>query len=333
MRELASLFLVLSITSNLLVAQQLATDFPKLTGPYLGQKPPGMTPEIFAERIITTEFHEHSSPAFSLDGKEVYWSVFINFWGPQVILFMKQKNGMWTQPEVASFSGQYTDGNPCLTKDGKKLFFESSRPLTEDGEYTSDMDLWFVERTETSWGKPQHIGFKVNSNKWERGPSISDNGNLYFASLRDGGYGKFDIYVSKFIDNSYSEPENIGPMVNTAGNECWTFIAPDESYIMYESDSREIFISYRVNGNSWSKPVSTAVLLKTSNSQDRFPKLSNDGKYLFFVSSRRNGNPYFDKPLSLEEIKNEASAIFNGMGNVYWVDAKIIDALKPKELK
>lgn len=47
-------------------------DFPVLRGPYLGQKPPGLIPEIFAEGVMTTEFHEHSSPAFSPDGKEVY---------------------------------------------------------------------------------------------------------------------------------------------------------------------------------------------------------------------------------------------------------------------
>ena len=96
---------------------------PLQEGAYLGQKPPGKIPEIFAPGVITTEYHEHSSPAFSLDGSEVYWSVFINFYGPQVILTMWEKDGLWTHPEVASFSGQYTDGNPCFSPDGKKLFF------------------------------------------------------------------------------------------------------------------------------------------------------------------------------------------------------------------
>ena len=121
---------------------------PLLEGDYLGQSPPGKTPEIFAPGIITTEYHEHSSPAFSLDGTEVYWSVFINFFGPQVILTMQQKDGFWTQPEVSPFSGQYTDGNPCFSPEGQKLFFESRRPIHENEEARDDIDLWLVERTE-----------------------------------------------------------------------------------------------------------------------------------------------------------------------------------------
>ena len=140
-------------------------DLPVLKGPYLGQEPPAMTPELFAPGIITTEFHEHSSPAFSPDGNEVYWSVFFNFWGPQVILFMRMENGRWTRPEVASFSGQYSDGNPCFSHDGRKIFFESRRPVHVGGPYTGETDLWVVERTDTGWGEPEHLGWTVNSDK------------------------------------------------------------------------------------------------------------------------------------------------------------------------
>lgn len=74
------------------------SDFPVLKDPYLGQKPPGMTPEVFAPGIIATCYHEHSSPAFSPDGKEVYWSVFFNFYGPQVIVMMTSENDLWKAP-------------------------------------------------------------------------------------------------------------------------------------------------------------------------------------------------------------------------------------------
>jgi hypothetical protein len=196
-------------------------DFPVLKGPYLGQKPPGMTPELFAPGIITTEFHEHSSPAFSPDGSEVFWSVFINFWGPQVILTMRLENGRWTRPEVASFSGQYTDGNPCFSKDGNKLYFES------------------------------------------------DDGDLK--------------------------------------------------------------ISFRKNDASWTLPKNLSERMDFTGGQDRFPLLSNDGQYLFFVSSMWLGPQYFDKPLTLEEVKVKARSVSNGLGNVYWVDAKIIDKLRPEK--
>ncbi len=71
--------------------------------------------------------------------------------------------------------------------------------------------------------------------------------------------------------------------------------------------------------------------LGTFRSQDWFPKLSFDGRYLFFVSSRRIGKRFFEQRLRLPEIKKRANTIGNGLGDVYWVDAKIIERLKPKE--
>ena len=304
-----------------------------LKGPYLGQKPPGKTPELFAVGTITTEYHEHSSPEFSPDAKEVYWSVFFNFWGPQVILFMEEKDGQWTQPEVATFSGQYSDGNPCFSADGQKLFFESRRPFKEGDTYTGETDLWVVNRTKTGWSTPKHLGWEVNSNRWERGPSVSDNGNLYFCSMRDGGYGASDIYCSKFVSGNYMEPENLGSNINTEGYESFPFISPDESYIIFESAVGDLFISFRKSDGSWSKTINMAEKVKSESPQDRFPNVSYDGKYLFFVSNRWLGNPFCETQLNIIQLKARAKNIGNGMGNVYWVDAEIIEELKPNNLK
>ena len=246
---------------------------------------------------------------------------------------MEQKDGVWTHPEVASFSGQYTDGNPCFSKDGSKLYFESVRPVTKNGEYTHELNLWVVDRTETGWGEPKLLGNGIYTDKWERGPSLSDNGNLYFCSMRGSGCGEMDIYRSTLIDGEYAEPENLGEVINTSGYESWPFIAPDESYLIFESDDRDLMISFRNEDASWSEPKNLSERMNFSGGQDRFPLLSNDGQYLFFVSSRWLGPRYFYKPLTLEEVKAKARSLSNGLGNVYWVDAKVIEELKPDYLK
>jgi len=66
---IACVLLVAAVTTN---AQQ--KDFPRLAGPYLGQKPPGMTPEIFAPGIVSSEHQEHSSLAFSPDGNYLFFT-------------------------------------------------------------------------------------------------------------------------------------------------------------------------------------------------------------------------------------------------------------------
>jgi Tol biopolymer transport system component len=68
--------------------------------------------------------------------------------------------------------------------------------------------------------------------------------------------------------------------------------------------------------------------LSFSGAQDRFPRISNDGKYLFFVSNRWLGNRYFDSRLDLDAIKEKARSISNGLGNVFWVDAGIIEEIR-----
>ena len=309
------------------------SSIPLLKGPYLGQTLPGIEPELFAPGIITTEYHEHSSPMFSPDGSEVYWSVFFNFWGPQVIMTMRMENEHWTQPEVAPFSGQYSDGNPCFSEDGQRIFFESRRPVHAGDPYTGETDLWMVERIDSGWGEPKHLGWKVNSGEWERGPCVCGNGNLYFCSIREGGYGKSDIYCAEWENGEYSKPINLGSTVNTEGNESFPYVASDESFLIYESASGDLYIHFHKSDGSWTEAINMAEKLRSSGPQDRFPRLSNDGEVFFFVSNRWLGNPYFESKLSLDEIKKRAKNIDNGMGNIFWVDAKIIKELKPKELK
>lgn len=101
-------------------------DFPKLSGPYLGQKPPGTTPEPFAENIIEVHTFLHSGIVFSPDGLEAYWTPSRTPLPP--ILLSRVVNGTWTQPQAAPFSkAEQRDDSPFISPDGKKLFFLSQR--------------------------------------------------------------------------------------------------------------------------------------------------------------------------------------------------------------
>ena len=77
--------------------------FPELTGPYLGQKPPGLTPEIFAPGIVSTDYFNHSTVCISSDGSEIYWSMAPKD-TPDKIYYTKRINNVWTRPEIISFT-------------------------------------------------------------------------------------------------------------------------------------------------------------------------------------------------------------------------------------
>jgi hypothetical protein len=307
---------------------------PRVKGPYFGLSPPGLTPEIFAPGILSTHHHEHSAPAFSPDGKEVFWSTFLYFFPPQVILTLEGEGAVWTEKDTAVFSGRYSDGSPFFAPDGKRIFFSSNRPLSGEGAPKSDHDLWFVNKTADGWSEPQHVSTVINSSLDEDHPSVASNGNLYFHSDREDSIGRFDIYVSKFVNGEYTEPENVGPSINTPAYDTYPFIAPDESCILFSSDMEggfgagDLYVSFRQQGGGWTKAVNLGKGINDS-SDDRFPQVSPDGKFLFFVSNRRSIPASFGRRLDYEEFYATLSQPGNGFGDIYWVDAGILEELSP----
>lgn len=287
--------------------------FPVLKGEYLGMKKPGLEPEIFAPGIVSSILTEHSSAIFSPDGKEVYWSpIFIN---PVTrrILFMKLEDGQWTPPQPASFSTQFYCSNPAISSDGKKLFFYSRRPSEKKGEILSG--IWFVERQDNQWSEPQRLDLLVDLEGVMWSVSASEDGTLFFGSTREGGKGMSDIYQSKFVNGKYDKPQNLGHPLNTEFSEGTPVFAPDGSYFIFSGDIRkdgfggaDLSICFRKEDGTWTEAINMGAKINTS-SHEPWVSISPDGKYIFFGSFK------------------------NGNGDIYWIDAKIIDELKPEELR
>jgi hypothetical protein len=230
---------------------------PSLTGLYLDQKPPGMTPEIFAKGIVSTDHHEHSAPAISPDGKEIYWSL----WeiprpkNPiQKIYRVELTDNGWTTPQVAPFSGVYSDGGPCFTCDNRKLFFSSRRPLTGRGP-AKDRDIWYIERTDSGSGQPQNLGVPVNTEMGEGSPILTKDDTLYFVSHYAGVKGNYGIYRSKKINGKYTKPELLPKTINSNHYDWTPFISPDESYLIFASGREgshgfnDLYISFNKGNN------------------------------------------------------------------------------------
>ncbi len=312
-------------------------DFPVLKGPYLGQKPPGITPEIFAPGIVSASYNEYIAN-FTPDGKELYFA--LGGAPLDIILFMKEENDQWTKPQVAPFSGKYS-AEFSLSPDGNKIVICMGSPLDGTGKPKENWEIWIVERNDTGWGEPKNLGPPVNSEKSSSDyPTISTRGNLYFYSgNREGGMGKGDIWMSKFVDGHYTEPQNLGHSINTEFWEMDPFVAPDESYLIFCSGERsdgygraDLYISYRRKDGSWTKAVNMGDKIN-SITIEIHPFVTPDGKYLFFCSNRTTHRPYSEVPITYEEKLNILNSPGNGSEDIYWVDARIIDELKPNDLK
>jgi Tol biopolymer transport system component len=309
--------------------------FPTLNGPYLGQIRPGPAPEIFAPGILSLGFHEHNI-AISPDGTEIFFVAASSDFSRYLIMTTKLKNGAWTMPETAPFSGGRNDGAPAFSPDGKRLYFSSRRPQTADGTPAEDFDIWYVERKGDSWTDPVNLGGPVNTSQNEVNPSLMSDGTIVFQRIEKLGTLHWDLFMSSPKSGTYGVPERLPAPVNSEANEAGPFIAADGSYLLFQSNRAggygvmDLYVTYRTRNGGWSEPVNLGEKINSPFS-DWGPVVSPDGKYIFF-GSFRNVQPIVPESRDyLEYMAARLGTPSPGKGTLYWVEAKIIDALKPKE--
>ena len=157
-----------------------------------------------------------------------------------------------------------------------------------------------------------------------RSPTIADNGNLYFGSGRSGGRGRSDIYVAKWVDGKYDRPGNLGDSINTADNEYEPYIAPDESYLIFMATSpnglanADLYISRRIQG-VWGKALRLPEPINSS-ATEWGGKMTRDGKYFFFGSSRNKIDNMLPGREDMNAFEQRMHGVGNGLGDVYYVE-------------
>ncbi|GAB1856448.1 hypothetical protein MHTCC0001_12830 [Flavobacteriaceae bacterium MHTCC 0001] len=281
-------------------------------------------PEMLAPGVISkASFEGHAS--ITPNGKEVYFAVYSNDHGFSTIAYSVKTNGKWMPPKIASFSGKYSDGSPALSPDGKKLFFSSNRPI-KDSTINTNNDIWFVERiSKDEWSRPIRLSDSINTSFNEFSPSVDNNGNLYFCSNRPSVYGDMDVYYSHYSNGKYQKPELLNDSINSKYHEGNVGVSPDgnQLFIMVQRKPGDfghddIHYSKKING-SWCKSKNIGTIVNTYT-YDFSPKVSPDGKILFF-SSRINRN--FNAPSSIytyDTFQDHLNSPLNGFGNIFYIE-------------
>jgi len=274
--------------------------------PYLGQEPPGMTPEVFAPGLVSTAAWE-AAGTFSPDGREFFFTRRPTWEGADNRLFhMKVENGRWTAPAPAPFARNCMEYESSISPDGGKLFFSSERP--RPAGTAGRGQIWVSERGMDGWGEPRYLPGYVNSG-WVMYVTAATDGTLYFTGVYDQQHG---IFQSSPGADGYTKPVRLPAGVNDRRGAAHPFIAPDRSYLIFDAmdggmADKSLFISVRQPDGSWSPARKLGPEINATRTE-MCPSMSPDGKYFFFYRAVE---------------KN---------GDIYWVDARIIEALRPENV-
>jgi len=336
------IFTILVLSTTVYSQRKSTQQFPVLRGPYLGQKPPGDVPELFAPGIVSGVYFEHSSAVFTPDGKELFWSREINEGvTPRIIvvLHMKQENSVWTQPELAPFNFNDATYNHInsISPDGKRLYY-----FTEQND--RDHKAWVVDKTGNGWGEPRLLRLNTIDNPGSKVSEVHEtrSGNIYCTGPTESMPQGWGIVRSRFLNGKYQEYESLGPHINFKFNNQFPnfhpTVDPDERFVIFVSrrpggfGSQDLYISYRQPDDTWGPAINLGQKINTISTGNGWPKLSSDGKYLFFVSSIKpyTVNELKEKKHTYEELIKIQQSIMNGRGNIYWVNTSFIEDLKPE---
>jgi hypothetical protein len=318
-----SLMLILFLAFiNTLSAQQTTSAFPKLEGQYFGQKPPGITPELFADSLFSSRYERfHTMIGFSPDGKEAYWQarekkVMAEDPKKEGIYISRIEKGQWTVPVLASFSILNSgDDAPAYSPDGERLYFLSTRPYDLEKNNENEK-IWYMVKTSDGWTEPVPLTSIINSMElihW--GISVDREYNLYFGvrptmDLRDGYNG--DIYCSKYKYGQYSQPQKLPADINIPGYKFSPYISADGDFLLFthigsSDDYYKILISFRKKDGTWTTAKEINEVINMSKINIINPYVTPDGKYFFFsqIMNGRFPKPYWINASFIEDLRKE----------------------------
>ena len=217
-------------------------------------------------------------------------------------MVMTRTHEGWSEPQPVSFSYDCFEFEPFLTRDNQHLYYISQRPLSGEGK-AEDYQLWMVSRVEDGWCTPERV-----TDLGDFYPSITDAGVMYFTDAQN------DLCRSVLIDGRPGDREKLDDSVNTPSAEYNSYIAADESYLLFTSHGwgnspgpGVLYASRRDQKGAWSQPIDLGSGVNGSN-LSYCPSLSPDGKYLFFAM--RNG----------------------AKEDIYWVEASLVDHARTEDL-
>lgn len=261
-------------------------------------------------------------PSLTIDGKELVFTRRVN--NRNEDFFSSKKNGeTWEKGEP--LPGEVnTPGNEAaqtISSDGQWLVFTAMGRQQSFGNF----DIYFSFLTPQGWGEPINPGPNVNSEQWDSQPCLSpDKETLYFASRRPGGLGGIDIYVSRLQPSGrWGQAENLGPGINTPGDDQCPFIHADNQTLYFTSNGlpgyggNDLFLARKGPDGKWGKPENLGYPINTINDEGTLFIAAN-GTTAYYASDRNDSRGSHD--IYSFELRPEIRPV-----KTLWVKGRVTD--------
>lgn len=261
MKTTKLLILTSILSLNTVFAQEnIANDlnFPVIKGPYLGQKPPGLTPEIFAPGIVSTE-HWELEGVFAPGMKEFYFTRNGGKYTKATIIGLQHKDNGWQK-----FAEFPRPGEVFISVDGKTMHLGNK----------------YRERTDAGWSEMKDLGSQFEDIRIMR-LTVSAAGTYYL----DEAMGI--MRYSRLINGKHEKPKVLITEISGGKGTAHPFISPDESYLIWDSERDEgygkndLYISFRQKSGSWGKAINMGDRINT-DLDEAYGGVTPDGKFFFF---------------------------------------------------
>lgn len=294
MKHLSASILLAASVLAVNVSAQTQSEFPPLEGPYMGQTPPGLTAEPFAPGIISKDGWELEG-VFAADMTEFY---FTSKRKPSpdaedrkiTVVGFRQKDNVWHKYTEFRRNGEVT-----FSPDGQRMHMAEG----------------YKDRIGEGWSERKGLGPMFEREDWGiMRLSASAKGTYVFDDYKSGDM----IRISTVKNGKRQAPVKMGPMVNTGEYTAHPYIAPDESYLIWDSEREggyggsDLYISFKQKEGAWGPAINMGETVN-SDKWDAYASVTPDGKYILFNRG----------------IDDEGNNV-----DIYWVDAKIIETLRPK---
>ncbi|TVQ51044.1 MAG: hypothetical protein EA362_00950 [Saprospirales bacterium] len=251
------------------------------------RNPVSFNPELID--IPLTERQSVYLPMKSLDGNILFFT--LRDRGTERLVFSNRiaarKYGEMTVPDFLTRFRQTAASS--LSPDGNLLLVT----ICNDPTGLGSCDLYIAFQRDGRWEGPYNLGASVNTSGWESQPSFAPDGRtFYFSSERPGGYGGRDIWYSRILDDgTFMEPVNMGPKINTPGNEESPFIHPDGQSFYFNSNGHvgmgdfDMYLSRLGENGEWGEPLNLGYPIN-SVYHDGAMYVDSDGVTAYVASDR-----------------------------------------------